>query len=346
LTLSATAIRAFHKLSLYTLVAVYILILVGGVVRTTGSGMGCPDWPRCFGQWVPPTSEQDLPSDYKEKYSAYRDKKNKKFIRYLRSFGFTETADQLSNDKSVLIETNFNPVKTWIEYVNRLTGAGIGLFIIALFIKSWKLRKSNKSVFILSGLTLLVVIFQGWFGSIVVSTNLTTWTITIHMLLALGIVAMLVYLYYKSDVERPDRQDAKPLLKAVLIGCMVLLLTQVIFGTKVREAIDRLAMTGVGRISWINQLGTEFWIHRSFSWLVLLVHVILLYQISKTNTNKALSRALFVLILGTLLTGIGMAYFSIPALLQPVHLVIATITFGLQLLLFFRLNNNKKMINA
>ena len=311
-------------------------------MRTTGSGMGCPDWPKCFGQWVPPSSEKDLPSNYKEEYSAYRDKKNQKFICYLRAFGLAETADQLTNDKSVLIETNFNPVKTWIEYLNRLTGAVIGLFIIVLFVRSWKLRKSNKSIFILSGLTLLAVIFQGWFGSIVVSTNLTTWTITIHMLLALVIVAMLIYLYYKSDSEGSDRSVSMPLLKIILIACMAFLLAQIILGTKVREAIDRLTMAGVERISWINQLGMEFIIHRSFSWLVLLAHVILLFQISKTNTEKTLSRALFILILGTLVTGMGMAYFSIPALLQPVHLLIATVTFGLQLLLFFRLNSNKK----
>jgi heme a synthase len=111
--------RSFRRLTITTLVAVYVLILVGGVVRSTGSGMGCPDWPRCFGNWIPPQSIDDLPANYKEIYANYRDKKNQKFARYLRVFGANKTADQLLHDKTVLHEADFNPTKTWIEYFNR-----------------------------------------------------------------------------------------------------------------------------------------------------------------------------------------------------------------------------------
>lgn len=341
--MTTTAIRAFNKLCLSTLIAVYILILVGGIVRTTGSGMGCPDWPKCFGKWVPPTSVNELPPDYKETYSAYRDKKNQKFIKYLRSFGMNNTADQIAADKSILIETNFNPVKTWIEYLNRLTGAIIGLFIIALVVRAWPLRKTHKAIFVLSILTLIGVIFQGWFGSIVVSTNLTTWTITIHMLLALVIVALLIYLLQISKTTALAIGYVRG-MKWVLVACILLMLTQIVFGTEVREAIDRIAMAGIERNSWIENLGSVFITHRTFSWIVLLAHAILMFQISKTKGAKALPRALFILILCTLLTGVGMAYFSVPAFLQPVHLLIATVTFGLQLMLLFRLTDSKNVV--
>jgi cytochrome c oxidase assembly protein subunit 15 len=338
--LKTTAIRAFHKLCLSTLIAVYFLILVGGVVRTTGSGMGCPDWPKCFGQWIPPTSITQLPANYQEVYSAHRDKKNQKFISYLRAFGFDETAGQLAADKTVSEEASFNVAKTWTEYVNRLVGAVIGLFIIALVVRSWKVRSTNRAVFVLSVITLAAVIFQGWFGSIVVSTNLTTWTITVHMFLALVIVALLVYLFVVTSEK--NILPSAPFLKWTLIGCMLLLLIQILLGTDVREAIDRIAMAGIDRNSWIENLGSEFLIHRSFSWLVLIAHGILLFQIRKTMGNKALPRALFVLILGTLLTGVLMAYLNVPAFIQPIHLLIATVTFGLQLLLFFQVTINKE----
>lgn len=337
------AIKGYHKLCLSTLVAVFFLILVGGVVRTTGSGMGCPDWPRCFGSWVPPTSVDQLPADYKDQYASFRDKKNQKFARYLTSLGMNDTADKLLNDKSILIEADFNPQKTWIEYINRLVGVAIGFLIIAVFIRSISLIKINPFYFWLSLATLLVVIFQGWFGSIVVSSNLTHWTITVHMLLALVIVAMLIVLVHRSG----DRQSIQVSMKIkFLLGlCMFMLLTQILLGTEVRGAIDQVAESA-GREQWISLIWSDFVVHRSFSWAVVMVHAIFILRLKKTTGNNPLTLSLVLLILLTILTGAGMGYFSMPAFLQPIHLLVATVTFGLQFLLFLRLNTSREIVLA
>lgn len=334
-----TAAKGYYKLCLSTLVAVYFLIMVGGVVRTTGSGMGCPDWPRCFGQWVPPTSVGQLPENYKEQYASIRDKKNQKFARYLTAIGLDETADRILNDESILVEADFNPQKTWIEYVNRLVGVLIGFLIIALFIRSIPLLKVNPFFFWLSLATLVAVIIQGWFGSIVVSTNLTSWTITIHMLLALVIVAMLILLMHRSAIHQIIIVTTQ--VKLLLVACMVLLLIQVLFGTEVRAAIDRVADLNESRANWISLIGKDFIVHRSFSWLVLAVHAAFIFQLKKTTGNNALSLSLVLLILLTILSGAGMGYFAVPAFLQPLHLLVATVTFGIQFLLFLRLRVNR-----
>lgn len=304
--------------------------------------MGCPDWPKCFGQWVPPTSVNQLPADYKEQYASLREKKNEKFARYLSAIGMTETADRILNDKSILVEADFNPQKTWIEYVNRLVGVIIGFLIIAVFIRSIPLLKVDPFFFWLSLSTLLAVIIQGWFGSIVVSTNLTSWTITIHMLLAVVIVAMLILLMHKSSQSQNIIVPTQ--VKFLLIVCMFLLLAQVLLGTEVRSAIDRVAGVQEGREKWISLIWPDFVVHRSFSWIVLLVHAIFILRLKKTTGNNALSLSLVLLILLTILSGAGMGYFSVPAFLQPIHLLVATVTFGLQFLLFLRLNTKKKIV--
>jgi heme a synthase len=331
--------RAFYKLSLSTLIAVYVLILVGGVVRSTGSGMGCPDWPKCFGNWVPPASVSELPPDYKAIYSSYREKKNERFARYLRALGFTETADKLVQDKTVLHEADFNPTKTWIEYINRVIGVVIGFLIFAVFISSLQFRKTQRAITIIGFTSFILVGFQGWIGSFVVSSNLTPWTVTVHMFLALVIVAMLIYLV--NSTAEPEKSAYIPVNFVLLLACITVLLIQILFGTQVREAIDRVAGI-VARESWIRAISGEIFIHRSFSWVVLLLHLALILNLRKTTSLKTFPIALILLILSTILTGAGMAYFGVPAFLQPLHLLLATVSFGMQFLLLLKLKAGQK----
>ncbi|HRI80123.1 MAG TPA: COX15/CtaA family protein [Cyclobacteriaceae bacterium] len=337
--MNSSATRRFHKLCLSTLVAVYILILVGGIVRSTGSGMGCPDWPTCFGKLIPPTSVDQLPSNYKEEYAAFRQKKNEKFARYLSLVGLNETADKLVNDRSILIEADFNATKTWVEYINRLVGVIIGLLIIALFVSSWKTRSVDPRLFKGALATLILVIFQGWFGSIVVSTNLTAWTITVHMFLALLMVAILIWLMVNSSETRGFAADGN---KSWLLRGMFVVFIQIFLGTQVREQIDRVA-SSLPREEWISHIGVNFAIHRTFSWVVVWIVVGIWFKLRKTSAKKSLTLTPFLLILSSLLTGVGMAYGGVPVYLQPVHLVIAVITFGWLYQVYLESNNSRSV---
>lgn len=335
--------RALRRLSISTLIAVYVLILVGGIVRSTGSGMGCPDWPKCFGNWTPPSSVSDLPTNYKDIYSQYRHKKNVKFARYLSAIGMGETAENILKDEKVLLEADFNPVKTWIEYCNRIVGVIIGFLIFAVFVVSLRVWNTRRYLTITALLTFLLVGFQGWIGSFVVSTNLTPWTITVHMFLALIIVALLIYIINKSDLE--SNEIKSPVGFVWLLACLATLLVQILLGTKVREAIDGVSAS-TDRANWIFQIEDTFILHRSFSWIVLILHVGLIANLRKTEGLKAFPLALILLILGTILTGVGLGYFGVPPYLQPVHLLLATVTFGLQFMLLLRIKRKEIALGA
>lgn len=343
----------FRKASLITVLAVYLLILVGGVVRSTGSGMGCPDWPRCFGSWVPPTSVEQLPDNYQELYATKRIEKNERFVVMLHAMGFDNKAEEIKNDKSILIEQEFNPTKTWIEYVNRLLGAVIGLLIIVTFLYSLPLWKWDRSLVILSFFNILLVIFQGWIGSIVVSTNLLHWMITFHMVLALLLVCLMLYVHYRSYklAYLVKIKTARPgLLYLILMIAFVMTNIQVVLGTQVREQVDIIAgqFGNLFRSEWVAHLGDYFLIHRSFSIVLLVIHIVFIYSIYRHSFRRSnlfgWSQLLVLMVLFEIVTGVGLSYFGIPAFLQPIHLFIGALVVGIQFIILLLLNDQRRLV--
>jgi heme a synthase len=301
--------------------------------------MGCPDWPRCFGSWVPPTKVDQLPQDYLEVYRDKRIQKNKDLAGMLDKMGFSRIAHQLVNNPAAHIETEFNVTKTWIEYVNRLVGVMIGIFVFLTVVFSFAYYRKDNAIIYLSVLSLLLVGFQGWLGSIVVSTNLLPVTITIHMALALVIVGLLIYAIARSQAaalrERVFRFSRGHLF--LLWLTVFLSFFQILLGTQVREMIDEIAFrfNYVNRHLWIEQLDMAFYIHRSFSIFVLLVNVYLGYRLFRLK-DGLLNRLIIGLMVSLVLEivfGVMLVEWAIPAVLQPLHLVVATLIFGIQFLM-------------
>jgi heme a synthase len=328
--------KRFRNIGVLTIASVYFLILVGGIVRSTGSGMGCPDWPKCFGSWVPPTNVNQLPDDYLEVYRDKRLQKNERLAGYLNSLGFSQIAQQLLNHPTAYLETEFNVQKTWIEYINRLVGVLIGFFIILTLLFSFSYFNQDRSIVYLSVLSFLLVIFQGWLGSLVVSTNLLPVMVTIHMALALVMVGVLIYAIARSQINVLKQRlfTHSYLIYFFLWLVVIFTFAQTLLGTQVREMIDEIAfnLNYLSREKWISQLDYSFYLHRSFSSVVLLANLYLAYQLFRLKDG--LINKLLLLLVGLLVLeivfGVLMVEYSIPAFLQPLHLVVATLIFGVQ----------------
>ncbi|MEN9439951.1 MAG: hypothetical protein RLZ33_27 [Bacteroidota bacterium] len=327
--------KSFVRFNWVTLVLIYLVVVAGSFVRITGSGMGCPDWPKCFGQWVPPTEASELPSNYKEIYSEKRAKKIEKFAKFLSKIGLKATADQIMNDPTLRVEESFNWKRTWTEYGNRLVGFLAGNFMLAMFI--WILIKYRKRKLVLITLFNLVLMFlEAWFGSIVVASNLVPWTITIHMFLALVIIGIQLYVIREISPVQQKKIELNKTMKWMAVVVLAITFYQMFLGTQVREFIDELTKAGYGREAWTEHLGWAFLIHRSFSWLVLVLMTFMIWKNEKSSKTMII-RSAYVILALELISGILLAYANMPGLVQTSHLVFAAILFGILTMLVFRM---------
>lgn len=328
--------KNFIRLNWLIIICIYLVVIAGSFVRITGSGMGCPDWPKCFGEWIPPTNPNQIPENYKEVYSQKRAKKTIRFCKFLSKIGLDETANNVKNDPSLYVEEDFNGKKTWIEYVNRLLGFLAGnLMLLGFF---WMLLKYRKKKLIgIQLLNLILMGIQGWFGSIVVATNLVPWTITVHLFLALLIIGIQLKILFSISKKSRFLVDLPKGIKISLFLVLLITFYQMFLGTQVRESIDLLTKEGYGRDSWTQMLGIPFYIHRSFSWLVLIGMGVLFYINEKKYRLKSIRNCFLVLCLG-LITGVLLAHIDMPGLVQVCHLVFAVVLFGQLLWLHFEIH--------
>ena len=343
-----TSQNRFQKINLISIIVLFALILAGGVVRSTGSGMGCPDWPKCFGCVVPPTKVSQLPKDYKQKYVAQRQAKNLRFAKELDKLGFNDLATRLRQDKSILVPEEFNAAKTWTEYVNRLIGVTTGFLLLACAIWSFTWWNKSKTIVFLSILNLILVGFQGWLGSIVVSSNLVSWIVTVHMLLALAILAISIVTYHLAKVYGKAKIKTKSIIYVVTFACLIISIIQISMGTGVRESIDAVSVRLSGyRDGWVNSAGQIFLEHRDLAILVLLSNVMLYALVRKYFSRHSIQQQLmsfnFLIIMLQIVTGIILSYLALPPVAQMLHVLLASLMFGAQ---FYLLLNLYRSVNT
>jgi cytochrome c oxidase assembly protein subunit 15 len=286
----------FQRLALWTTAITYFLILVGGLVRASGAGLGCPDWPRCFGSWIPPASVDQLPPGF---------------------------------DPS-----QFNATLMWTEYLNRLLGVAVGLLIFATLVVAFRRHRDSPRIVWPTFAAFLLVGFQGWLGGVVVQQELAPWLVTVHLVVALIIVSLLLYAAMAAFFPAVPR--AVPASRRVLFfaGAALIAVTfvQVAVGAQVRGRVDELLMQGAPRVGILANVGNvDLW-HRELALVVLLLSALVAALVWRRHgEERRLVQAVWVvvlLVLTQLAVGVSMAYISLTPPAQVAHLTASSLILG------------------
>ena len=296
-------VDGFQKLALATTATTYLLILVGGLVRASGAGMGCPDWPKCFGLWVPPLRADQLPPAFDP--------------------------------------ARFNAALTWTEYTNRLLGVTTGFLIFGTLVAAILYHRRSPRILWPVVAAFLGVGFQGWLGGRVVAHNLAPWVVTIHLVVALLIVSLLLYAtaqaFFGGTTVRHETRTVDGVTKGATLALIVLSLVQVALGTEIRGAIDAQALaSSLPRSGLLASVGWPDMAHRNLALAVLAVAIWLAWRVRQRAAAAVVQRASFAvaaLAAAQVMAGVTLAYFALPRPVQVAHLSIASLLLGAETLL-------------
>ncbi len=305
-----------NRLAWITLVCLIILVVVGATVRVTGSGLGCPDWPTCWGCLIPPTHVDQIDVDKLD---------IEKFKRHAVKKGI----DPDTITRETVLES-FDPVHTWIEFGNRLTSLPLGLSSLLLAFFSFTAKRHRGWIIFLSWLGLIDVLGNAIMGALVVRSGLQPGIITLHMGLAFLLICMMVSVVFLSrpNVASPASHRVDPKLKKKLLFVSLLffafLFCEGLMGSQLREQTDEFAKIadGLSRDQWADKLG-ETWIykvHRSFSWSLLITAGLIFYWVKKqTKLQLREPKLIVAMVVSMMLMGIILAHISVYQVVQVLH---------------------------
>ena len=298
----------FPKIVQISIISVYLIFLAGSVVRMTGSGMGCPDWPKCFGYYIPPTSEEQITwkpnTEFKKGFIIIKDEAlfvAENNIKTASEFNNINWTNYTKHDYA-----KFNKYHTWTEYINRLASVLSGFVFLFLIYGAAKFWQTDKRIPLLAYTAFFLMLVEAWLGKTVVDTNLKPTIITLHMVIGLVIIALLLQLkFILSDNKK--KYNYNSLFNKLLIVSVVFSLVQIALGTQVRQFIDgQVKLLGFENKDYsLMNPSFKFYFHRSFTIAIVLVNLGLFYLNQVKNLGyKLVSWIVFLIFLETI-TGIS-----------------------------------------
>jgi cytochrome c oxidase assembly protein subunit 15 len=298
--------RSFRFSAFASIIATYALIFIGGLVRVSGAGLGCPDWPKCFGHWYPPLSPDDLP--------AYID------------------------------PVRFNFTLAWIEYGNRLVGVLVGLAILVTAILALLYYRRYRKVLIPSLTAAVLVAFQGWLGGVVVTMELKPILVSAHLVLAFATALLLLYAFLHSYyIDRSLKSESvyPPQARPLLVGLGIFTTIQILLGAQVRGHLEQIAdqFPLLSDFEWLTRIGAFHDIHMVVGTLTVLTALVsgfFILRLSEMPTRVTRDAVWLMMGLAVAQLGIGLSFLAAGLLpiLQLFHLWLAALLIGCELVVF------------
>ncbi|MGZ3157494.1 MAG: COX15/CtaA family protein [Burkholderiaceae bacterium] len=306
----------YRKLAWVTLFLTFDLIMFGAFTRLTDSGLGCPDWPGCYGQANP--------------FFAHAD---------------------ISSAQAAMPTGPVTHVKAWIEMIHRYLAMAVGVLIVAMMVSAWRLRmKPDNEIEKLSPWypTALFgfVCLQGAFGAWTVTMKLQPIIVTTHLILGLTLLAMLAWQVARQS-EHVSVSSMAVSLRIPAMFAALLLLMQIALGGWVSTNYAALACTdyplchglvlpqmdfangftlwrSLGKTSSgeflpFDALTAIHWTHRTFVWLVIVAIAWVSHRAIKIDGLQKTGRWLLMIILLQFVTGVLTIFLQWPLALAVVH---------------------------
>lgn len=299
--------NTLRRMALVSTIATYILIFIGGLVRVSGAGLGCPDWPKCFGRWIPPTDVSQLPADI---------------------------------DPSL-----FNITLAWIEYLNRLSGMLVGILIAITAVLALMHARRVPRIFWPAVAAGLLTAFQGWQGSVVISSELEPVVVSVHAVLALIIVSLLIWVTQQAHYELHPRDRQMSSLPGTtgrwITILWVISIVQIILGTRMREGLEVVSQQFplLSSAQWVTKIGAVSHIHMTLGLVVAVItwwfgRRVIKHTARSDRLVRQTTLAAMVLAGAQIVSGLAFMFIGIPPLVQIFHLWMASLFIGALLILF------------
>jgi len=316
IVLTSNDANKYRKLTWITLFLTFDLIMFGSFTRLTDSGLGCPDWPGCYGQANPVQAHADI-----------------------------RAAEALMPTGPVTV------AKAWIEMIHRYIAMAVGVLIIALMVVAWRkwLKSSRKLLNFAPALPtalLLLVCLQGAFGAWTVTMKLQPIIVTIHLLLGLTMLGLLAILASRHTLQTAVAASARTVFFPAVVA-LVLLVIQIILGGWVSTNYAVLACTdfplchgmlvppmdfGHGFTLWrelgktssgdllpVEALTAIHWVHRNFAFIVIAYIAWLAHKAYKTEGLRKTGKWILIALAVQFASGVSTIFLSWPIVIAILH---------------------------